>query len=112
MKVGEECPLQGKKEDQDSVSLGGLMETHSSKLNSSLGAGQEKGHLRRRIELTKMSPFRSSPGSMVIQMLAWLSPGMLLREREVMKESAAAEEAGSLLPSSPPPPSSRTQTTY
>lgn len=95
MKLGEECPLQGRKADQDRVSLGGLVGSHSSKLHSSLGdscmshiprpqgragAGQEMGHLRR-VGLTKMSPFRSSPGSMVIQMLAWLSPGMLLRER-------------------------------
>lgn len=54
------------------------------------------------MELTKMSPFRSRPGSMVIQMLAWLSPGMLLRERG--NEGEFAEEAGSLLPSSCPAP--------
>lgn len=126
MKLGEECPLQGRKADQDRVSLGGLVGSHSSKPRSSLGdscmshvprgragAGQEMGHLRRRVGLTKMSPFRSSPGSMVIQMLAWLSPGMLLRER---RGDEGACSGGSRLPpfSLPPAPplSSLTQTTY
>lgn len=59
------------------------------------------------MELTKMSPFKSSPGSMVIQMLAWLSPGMLLREGEMMRESSA-EEIASVLPSPCPPLSSFT----
>lgn len=98
MKLGKEYPLRGEKLDCDNVSLGGIQEP--TVLNRSLrwgwggqlhvpcpqgraGTRQEKGHLRRRrVELTKMSPFKSSPGSMVIQMLAWLSPGMLLRERE------------------------------
>lgn len=114
MKLGEECPLQGRKADQDRVSLGGLVGSHSSKPRSSLGdscmshvprgragAGQEMGHLRRRVELTKMSPFRSSPGSMVIQMLAWLSPGMLLRERQ--GDEGACSGGSRLPPFSPAP---------
>lgn len=32
--------------------------------------------------LTRMSPFRRSPGSMVMQMLVWLSPWTLLQKRK------------------------------
>lgn len=38
------------------------------------------GELEMEEQLTKMSPFKSSPGSMVMQMLVWLSPWTLLRE--------------------------------
>lgn len=73
------------------------------------GTGQEKGPLTRKVELTKMSPFKSSPGSMVIQMLAWLSPGMLLRERGGEGALLRKQPQLSLRPAPPRPPS---QTTY
>ena len=40
-----------------------------------------RGELETEERLTKMSPFKSSPGSMVMQMLVWLSPWTLLWER-------------------------------
>lgn len=39
---------------------------------------EEEGVRDRGVALTKMSPFKSSPGSMVMQMLVWLSPCTLL----------------------------------
>lgn len=35
--------------------------------------------------LTRMSPFSSSPGSMVMQMLVWLSPCTLLKRTETFR---------------------------
>lgn len=46
-----------------------------------INSGQRGGELEMEEQLTKMSPFKSSPGSMVMQMLVWLSPWTLLRER-------------------------------
>lgn len=105
------CPR--RKLDHDNVSLQGIQEPtvltqwptrgqlHVLCPQGRAGTGQEKGHLKRRVELTKMSPFRSSPGSMVIQMLAWLSPGMLLRkkggERALLRKQAQLS-----LPPAPP----------
>lgn len=50
---------------------------------------QGGGSLRQRGRLTKMSPFKSSPGSMVMQMLVWLSPWTLLGERGAERKRAA-----------------------
>lgn len=46
-----------------------------------------------------MSPFRSSPGSMVMQMLVWLSPWTLLQERG--EQGARAAEGACLLLAAP-----------
>lgn len=45
--------------------------------------------------LTRMSPFRSRPGSMVMQMLVWLSPWTLLWEWWEKKERVAEEVVSS-----------------
>lgn len=56
-------------------------------------------------QLTKMSPFKSSPGSMVMQMLVWLSPWTLLWERGRQRDRGLLRRPGSAL--SPSCPSAR-----
>lgn len=54
--------------------------------------------------LTKMSPFKSSPGSMVMQMLVWLSPWTLLWETGGQRETGQLRGRAARFPSAAPLP--------